>query len=230
MRVRQLMTEDVITIGPEAPLKGAARRMIEAGVSGLPVIDDKGRLIGIITEADFVKTEASRGARRRAGLLRWFASDEGLPREERTVGDAMSAPVLTVGPDEEHTQAARLLMKNRVKRVPVVEEGQLIGLLSRVDLLRSFVRSDHEIIEEIKDDVMKRILWIEPDRVDVICVDGNVKLTGMLNTHSDAKLLATLTERLDGVASVDSRLTWELDNRRLETAGELNLPLVDKGH
>ena len=229
MRISELMTVDVITIGPDAPLKEAARRMLEAGVSGLPVTGDDGELLGIITEADFVKTEANRGTQSRAGLLRWFVHNSGVPNKPVTVGDIMSSPVVTVHPHEQHSQAARLLIKNRVKRVPVVEDGRLLGLISRTDLLRSFVRSDHAILEEIQDDLMKRILWIEPDDVEVSSIDGHVTLKGMLSTRSDAELLATMTERLDGVASVDSQLTWELDNTRVESASPVTVPLFPKG-
>ena len=77
MKIQDLMTTNVITIGPEASLKEAARRMIEAGVSGLPVTDDSGSLVGVITEADFVKAESGRRAAKRARLLRWFTRDDG---------------------------------------------------------------------------------------------------------------------------------------------------------
>lgn len=227
MRIRELMTKDVITIGPDAPLKEAARQMLEASVSGLPVTGGRGELVGIITEADFVKSEANRGRRTRAGLLRWFVHDDAVPSEPLTVADVMSSPVLTVHPDEQHSQAARLLMKNRIKRVPVVEDGRLLGLISRVDLLRSFVRSDQAIIKDIRNDVMKRTLWIEPDSVQVASTDGNVTLEGLLGTRSDAELLVALTERLDGVASVSSQLTWELDNTRPETT-PVSVPLFSR--
>ena len=226
----ELMTRDVITIGPEASLKEAARRMLEAGVSGLPVTDDEGQLIGIITEADFVKHEADRDRTTRAGLLRWWIhDDEGVRSEPRTVGDMMTSPVVTVAPDEQHSQTARVLMKSKIKRAPVLHEGRLVGLISRSDLLRSFVRSDRAILDEIKDDVMKRILWIEPESIEVNCVEGNVTFDGMLGTRSDAELLVTLTQRLDGVASVRSHLTWELDNTRVERASPVSVPMFTKG-
>ncbi len=229
MRIGELMTTDVVTIGPDAPLKEAARRMLEAGVSGLPVTGDRGELLGIITEADFVKTEASRGINSRAGLLRWFIQDSRLPSQPLTVEKVMSSPVVTVHPDEQHSQAARLLMKKKVKRVPVVDDERVVGLISRTDLLRSFVRPDPAILDEVRNDVMKRILWIEPDSVEVTCVDGNIILEGMLRTRSDAELLVKLTERLDGVASVDSRLTWELDNIRPEQAIPVRVPMFPRG-
>jgi CBS domain-containing protein len=216
MRVRELMTEDVITIGPDAPLKEAARRMLEAGVSGLPVTDD-GKLVGIITEADFVAGEAERRGRR-AGLLHFLDRRYEVPSQERSVGDVMTSPVVTIGPESDHPEAARLMEKNKVKRLPVVENDKLVGLLSRSDALRAFVRSDKEIIDEIKGYVLAKVLWIEPSKVEVGCEDGNVTLRGRLETRSDANLLVELASRLDGVASVHDDLSWEFDNTKVDIA------------
>lgn len=217
MRVGNLMTKGVITIGPEAPLKEAARRMIEAGVSGLPVTDADGKLAGIITEADFVATEADRRKRKRARLLRYVYRDEEITSQERLVGDVMTSDVKTIGPDEDHAEAARLMEKAGIKRIPIVdEEGVLIGLLSRSDILRAFARPDQDIIDEAVDHVMKEVLWINPERVEVSCVDGNVTLNGRLHNRSDAQLLTELTKRLDGVVSVNDQLSFEIDDLKLE--------------
>lgn len=211
------MSTDVITIGPDAPLKEAARRMIEAGVSGLPVTDAKGRPIGIITEADFVAGEAGRRPRKRAGLLRFVVKDEELPSRQQVVSDAMTKDVKVLGPDVDHAEAARLMQKAGIKRVPIVDdEGRLIGLVSRADMLRAYIRPDQEIIDEITEHIMKEVLWIEPSRVTIGCIDGNVVLSGQLETKGDAVLLVELTGRLDGVVSVANHLTWEVDNTRLE--------------
>lgn len=218
MLVRDLMTTDIITVGPDTSLKEAARRMLAAGVSGLPVTDEGG-LIGIITEADFVKTEAQRGAKKRAGLLGLFVRESGITSYERTVGDVMTSNVRTVPPGSDHVAAARMMQASRVKRLPVVEDGTLVGLISRSDMLRAFVRPDKEIIHEIRNDVMKKVMWVDPSRVAIACNDGNLILTGNMETKSDAQLLVELTKRLDGVASVDDRLTWEIDNTKLEMIG-----------
>lgn len=217
MKLRELMTTDVITIGPEASLKGAARRMIEAGVSGLAVTDESGSLVGVITEADFVKNEAGRRAAKRARLLSWFTRDTEIPDTERNVGDVMTPDVITLGPDADHAEAARVMKKAGIKRIPVVGEGgELIGLVSRSDILRAFARSDGDIVAEIREHVMRKVLWIDPKLVDIVCEDGNVVLTGNLETRSDATLLVELTGRLDGVVSVNDRLTWTVDNTKVE--------------
>ncbi len=217
MKVSELMTTNVITVGPDAPLKEAARRMLEANVSGLVVTDDAGMLQGVITEADFVKTEADRRATKRAGLLRWFVHEEEMPHAEVAVGDVMTSEVISLPPDSDHAEAARLMETHGIKRIPIVAEGgRLEGILSRSDILRAFARSDQDIIDEITDHVMRKVLWIDPKRVTVTSVDGNVALTGQLETRGDATLLVDLTRRTDGVVSIDDHLTWEIDNTKLE--------------
>jgi len=215
MRIRDLMTTEVVTISADAPLKEAARRMLEAGISGLPVTEDKA-LVGIITEADFVASEADRRAEQRAGLLKFLHRDHEIPSQDRLVGDVMTKSVLTIGPEEDHADAARLMEKEGVKRLPVVDGDELVGLISRADMLRAYVRSDEEILDEITKRVMKEVLWIDPRLVDVKSVEGNVTLRGRLETKSDAALLVELTKRLDGVTSVHDHLDFEVDNTRLE--------------
>jgi len=217
MKLKDLMTHDVITVGPDASLKEAARRMIEAGVSGLPVTDADGALVGIITEADFVTAEADRRRKKRAGLLRMVYKDVEMPSQERLVGDVMSTDLVLIGPEADHAEAARVMQREGIKRIPVVSEDRtLVGLVSRSDLLRIFARSDQEIINEISEHIMGEILWIDPARVIVRCSEGNVDLRGQLETRSDTELLARLTARVDGVVSVGNHLEFEIDNMKVE--------------
>jgi CBS domain-containing protein len=219
MKVRDLMTSEVITVGREASLKEAARRMIEAGVSGLVVTDSDGTLKGVVTEADFVKAESDRRADKRARLLRWFLPNPEIPSTERLVGDVMTAEVITTAPNADHAEAARIMRKAGVKRVPVVDQnGRLLGILSRSDILRAFARPDGDIISEIKDHILGEVLWIDPKSVDVTSTEGNVTLAGKMETKSDAMLVEEMTRRIDGVVSVASKLTWEVDNTKLEMA------------
>jgi CBS domain-containing protein len=202
----------VITVGPEAPLKEAARRMIAAEVSGLPVIDDSGALVGVITEADFVKAESGRRAATRARLLRWLTDQPEMPDERQTVGNVMTMDVITLPPDADHAEAARVMNRAGIKRVLVLDEsGNLCGLVSRSDILRAFARPDREIIDEIRGHVLKEVLCINPIIVDVKSDDGNVSLRGHLETRNDAQLLVMMTRGLDGVVSVKAQLTWQAE-------------------
>ncbi len=216
VKLRDLMTTDVVTVGRDAPLKEAARRMLAAKVSGLPVTDADGRIVGIITEADFVKTEADRRAPARAGLLRWFVRDSEIGNRARTVGEVMTTSVITLEPDADHTRAARAMQAEDVKRIPVVDDtNRLLGIVSRTDIMRALARPDGDILDVITKRVMREILWIDPALVDLICVDGNVSLRGRLDTRSDAELLIEFVKRVDGVISVEDGLSWEIDNRKV---------------
>ena len=215
MKLEDLMTTDVITVGVDTSLKEAARRMIEAGISGLLVTGDRGELLGIVSEADFVAGESHRREKTKPRILRWFLEDGDVPTFERTVGDIMTTGVLTLPPEADHPEAARLMQKAGIKRIPIVtDDGRLLGLVSRSDILRAFARSDSEIAEEIADHVMRKVLWLDPHRVTVRVEDGNVTISGRLETRSDAELLVELTKRLDGVVSVVDSLTWEFDNSK----------------
>lgn len=217
MKVRELMTTDVITVGRDFSLKEAARRMLDAGVSGLPVTDEEGAVIGIITEADFVAGEADRRTKHRAGLLRFLVNRHEIPSGERKVADVMTRQVVTVAPDVDHAEAARTMERENVKRLPVVDGDRLVGLLARADMLRAFTRADQDIIDEITNYVMTSVLWLDPSKIQVESVDGNVSLGGRLENRSDVALLLELTKRLDGVASVSDNLSWEYDNTRGES-------------
>lgn len=219
MKLKNLMTTDVLTVDPDASLKEAARRMMGAGISGLPVTNEHGDLVGIISEADFVSTEADRRKEKRASLLRFLDRGDEVPSQERLVKDVMTEKVLTLDAETDHSVAARLMKTAGVKRIPVVEEGRLVGVVSRSDILKAFARPDSEIIDEIENRLMREILWIDPEQADVICVDGNVSLSGRLETRSDATLIEELTRRLDGVVSVASELTWVTDNTKLGMVG-----------
>ena len=129
----------------------------------------------------------------------------------------MTDDVIALGPDADHVEAARVMTKAGIKRIPITgDSGELLGLLTRSDILRVFVRADAEIIDEIRNAVMKDVLWIDSRRIRVICQEGNVLLSGQTANRSDAELLVTLTRRIDGVISVQNRLTWEIDNTKLE--------------
>lgn len=193
------------------PLKEAAQTMVEEQVGGLPVVDADGTLVGIITEADFVRREAVTAGRLR--LLGALLHRTEVP-EADTVGEVMTRSPVTVSPDMELGEAARLMVKHAVKRLPVVEDGSLVGIVSRADVMEAFARSDEQIADEIRDDVMDRILFMDRDAIDVTVVEGVVALSGRVEARSDYRSLIELSRRVDGVIRViHDDLTFTLDDR-----------------
>ncbi|MGA8038558.1 MAG: CBS domain-containing protein, partial [Acidimicrobiia bacterium] len=150
----------------------------------------------------------------RPGLLHFVFREESLPDHELHVGDVMTAEVISIGPEADHAEAARIMHDRAIKRIPVVDgDGHLVGLISRSDIMRAFTRSDEDILDEIEG-VMRKILWIDPRRTRITSVDGHVALRGQLETRSDVDLLEEMVRRVDGVVSVESHMSFEVDNTR----------------
>lgn len=209
--VADVMTREVVSVRDDAPYRHMVRLLAERHVSALPVVDPAGAVVGIVSEADLLPSAESRPAHllpvhrrpRRAGIA----------AAERVAHDVMSSPVTTARPDMLVAEAARLMLAHRIKRLPVVDAtGTLVGIVSRIDLLRPALRSDEEIRVDIVDGVMRHWLWIDPATVEVRVEAGSVTLTGRLERRSDADLVAKLVAELDGVVTVDSRLEYERDD------------------
>ena len=200
MQVVDLMTTDVIRVAPETGIKEAARLMFRHRVSGLPVVDGDGFLAGIITEADFLRVEVAQ-------------HESNRPTPVETVGDIMSSGVVTIPADAPVTEAARIMVVQDVKRLPVVDdENRMLGIISRLDIVAVFTRPDEVIEDEIREDLIRRVLFVDPDDVDVIVANGVVTFKGEIGTKNEARILGELTRRLDGVMRVDNQLTWRLDD------------------
>jgi CBS domain-containing protein len=210
MRVLDIMSIDVLTVSPEESLKAAARRMVEAGVSGLPVVDETGKLVGIITEADFLEREADRTHRR---LLDALLHKPGTVVEAETVGEVMSTHPVVIYPEASVTEAARVMSHHHVKRLPVIDdEGVLRGIISRGDVVTVFTRPDDVIEDEIREDIINRVLLLDADELEVEVEDGVVKLAGSLPTRTDKRLLEEMVRRIDGVVRMESDATFEVDD------------------
>jgi len=217
MRVREVMTEDVLMIGPEAPLKDVAKILVEYRVSGLPVCDIEGHVVGVISEGDILYKEHDPTEGQVGGPLGWIV--DGSPNVQGaakaravTAGQAMTSPAVTIPPYESVSQAARIMCEHRVNRLPVVKDGKLVGIVTRADLVRAFTRTDVEIERELREDVLGRTMWVEPGRVDFEVRNGVVTLTGRLHTRTDAELLERLAARVPGVLAVESGVHWEIDD------------------
>ena len=213
MKVQDVMTKDVLTIGPEAPIRDVAKILVEHGISGLPICDERRRVIGIVSEGDILFKEHDPTKRRRRPLA-WLldaGAEAAAKSRAETAGEAMSAPVLTIGGDRPIAEAARLMVEHRVNRLPVVEDDELVGIVTRADLVRAFTRSDEEIEREIRTEVVQQTMWLDPEAVEVDVERGYVKLAGHLESQVEAGLLERLTGRVPGVIAVESALTWTED-------------------
>ena len=214
MRVKDVMTTAVLTVRPDTKLKDAAALMAEHAVSGLVVVD-LGQVVGVLSEGDILFKEM--GATEKRPFVDRLLS---LPPSEReakfsaaTVGEAMTAPALTIGPRRPLTEVASTMIERGVKRLPVVDDARnLVGIVTRADLVRAFVRSDSAIEQEIREDVIRRSLWIEPDLIKVEVHSGEVRLAGQVETRAEAELVPEFVQRVPGVVSVLSKLNWKSEN------------------
>jgi CBS domain-containing protein len=209
------MSRAVVTVSPRAPIKEVARLLLERRISGLPVVNDDGRVLGVVSEGDILIKE--KGVAPAEGReLRWlFGEDdrESLKREALTAAEAMSCPAITVEPERSVSEAARLMVARAVNRLPVVSDGRIVGIVTRADLVRAFVRTDEELEREIRNDVLLDTLWIDPSTVQLTVDAGEVILEGKVATRTDAELATAYVARVPGVVSVDgSGLTWSQDD------------------
>jgi CBS domain-containing protein len=215
MRVQDLMTTNVLTVRTAASLKDAAALLAEHRISGLPVVDDDRHVLGVLSEGDILFKES--GPPDRPSLLERLLTVPSTfdPKlAARTVGEAMSAPALTIGQRRPVTEAAARMIDDGVNRLPVVDDEQrLIGIITRADLVRAFVRSDAEVEQEIREDVLRRMMWIEPGVVGVEVAGGEVRLTGDVDTKTDAEILPRLVQRVPGVVAVLSKVRWRDEDR-----------------
>jgi CBS domain-containing protein len=212
MKVQDIMTREVVTIGPEAELRDIARILVEKGISGLPVCGAQRELLGIISEGDILVKEG--GPADASGLFGWFRSARDTKKARALKAeDAMTTQVLTISPYASVAEAARRMSDLGIKRLPVVRDGELVGIVSRTDLVRAFVRTDEEIRQEIREDILRRTLWLEvPEAVEVHVKRGAVRLSGQVETATDAVLVHKLVSRVPGVVSVHAELGWRFDD------------------
>ena len=218
MKVRDIMTTDPVKVTADMRLKEAARLMVRHRVSGLPVVDESGKLIGILSEGDFIRREAGRDRPHGVSLLdAVFGEGELQPVGAETVAEIMTRSVVTITPEATVGEAARVMGRRSVKRLPVVDlEGELIGIVSRADIVGAFTKPDDVIEDEVREDIIRRLLFLDPEMVEVSVGDGVVTLEGELENRTEAHLLEELSRRIAGVVRVESRLRYKVDDRKLE--------------
>ena len=208
MKVSELMQRKVVTAHTEQSLKDLAAELFDHGISGMPVIGEDGSVVGVVSEADLLHKERDRPPERHGRLARLRGGDDADTKSRaRTVGEAMTSPAITIRPDVTVAAAARLMLDHGVNRLPVVGlDGELLGIVTRADLVRAFGRADHAIAAEIRDDILQRVLWADPLAFTVKVERGEVELVGELETEGQVELLTALVEKVPGVVAVTTRV------------------------
>jgi CBS domain-containing protein len=218
MKVYEVMTRDVITARPDTPIHEAAQLMTTYGVSGLPVVDDRGAVIGILSEGDLILRQRPREP---APWWRtFFADSERLAREYQkaagtTAGEVMTRSVLCVSPDVSIEAAASILDARRIRRLPVVTHGRLVGIVSRGDLIKALAdgvapdatvaRPDAELVREMKERI-GREPWVVARGI-VPQANGQVlSLWGIVESEAEKSALETMARAIKGVRGVESHL------------------------
>jgi CBS domain-containing protein len=203
MKVKDVMTLDVVTVSPTVSLREAAELLVQKKISGIPVVDD-GRVVGVFSERDLLFKE--QGPLDRPAWLRVLMDPRAVADETKldaaTVGGAMTSPAITISPSASVSTAARRMLESTVSRLPVVKGEELVGIVTRADLVRAFVRTDDEIAKEIHDDVVREDYCLAYADVKIDVHDGVVSISGRAIPPFDAELVRTLVARVPGVVSV----------------------------
>ncbi|MFJ5220238.1 CBS domain-containing protein [Streptomyces sp. NPDC088354] len=211
--VGDLMTKGVVSVRRDTSFKDIAKQLTEHEITAVPVVDDDGRPVGVVSEADLLRKEA--GLLDPAGLLPPpHPRPQDRARIDATTAEGlMSSPVVVARSEWSVVEAARVMERHNVKRLPVVDEaGRLVGVVSRTDLLQLFLRRDHAILEEITGDVLVRTLGLAPGAVAVTVTDGKVSLDGVVDRRSLIPVVTQLCRGVDGVVDVRARLGFKADD------------------
>jgi CBS domain-containing protein len=226
MTVRDVMTRSVFSVQEDTPLKEVARLLVEHGISGVPVCDEAGGVVGVVSEADFLMKETGPDALPRRTLGRLLGDSESTRAwrakiHATTAEEAMTAPAITVAPSVSIAEAARLMTDRKVNRLVVTEGGVLVGIVSRADLVRAYVRSDEELVDTIRNEVLLRILWLDPAAFRVRVTRGVATVSGHVDRRSSAALVESAIAMVPGIVGVNADVTWSKDD------DEIRPPVID---
>ena len=213
MRASDVMTSTVITVNPETPVEDVARLLVERQISGVPVVDAHNRVIGILTEGDLFRRHELGTERRRGRWLEMFTSNVTLASEYvrshgRTAEEVMVRDVIAVTPDTPLERIADIFETERIKRVPVIEDGRLLGIVSRGNLLQAlgsigyWEPSTADDDRRIRDQVLAeftRLSWGLDSESNVVVASGIVHLWGLVGTRQEQAALRAAAEAIPGV-------------------------------
>jgi CBS-domain-containing membrane protein len=209
--VKDVMSTHVFAVRDIATFKEIATTLHEQRVSAFPVIDEDNKVIGVVSEADLLTKEALEGT-----VPRTLLSLQERVRKQTnavTAADLMTKPPVTIGPDEAVTRAARLMFDRRVKRLPVIsEDGTLIGIVTRSDVLSVYSRPDAQIQHQVTQDLILGTFLCDPDRFTVSVKDGIVTIKGTPETSPVGHGIIDAVRHMEGVVAVRDRLSYPQDS------------------
>ena len=222
MRVRDIMSTRVVSVAPDAGVLEAIRLMLQKHISGLPVIDASGALVGVVTEGDFLRRTETGTERKRPRWLEFLLgprrlADEYVHTHARKVEEVMTREPVTITENASLDDAVRLMERRRIKRLPVVRGAQVIGIISRANLLHALAslgaaapppaQTDVAIRQHLLAEFDKQT-WAPVALIDVVVKDGAVELWGTITEEAQGAALRVCAENTPGVKSVVSHLTW----------------------
>jgi CBS domain-containing protein len=218
LRVLDVMTTEVVTAQPSDGFKEVAERLYETGVSALPVVDDDRRVLGVVSEGDLLVKE---GGKPHGSLLHPKDTRKLTGKAEAIVAaQAMTEPAVTITADATVAEAARVMHKRGVKRLPVVDsDGRLLGVVSRHDVIKVFVRTDEAIRDEVIEGVLGHDMMIDTFGVLVEVGAGIVTIAGQVDRRTEIPIITSLVSAMDGVVAVKNTLTYRWDDTHLEHSG-----------
>jgi CBS domain-containing protein len=222
MRVRDIMSTRVISIAPDANVLEAIRLMLQNHISGLPVIDRSGALVGVVTEGDFLRRTETGTEHKRPRWLEFLMgprrlADEYVHTHARRIEEVMTRTPVTITEDAALNEAVRVMERRRIKRLPVTRGGQVVGIVSRANLLHALASLGAAASPPAKTDVaireqllaeFDRQTWVPVALIDVVVKDGVVELWGTITEDAQREALKVCAENIPGVKSVVSHLTW----------------------
>jgi len=221
MKAHEIMTTAVVTAKPETPVQEIAALMTAKRISGVPVLGTQGHLLGMVSQSDLLQRKEIGTVPRHKWWLRVFSDPDRLAREySKTHGmraqDVMTRHVITVQADANLNEVAAILDRSKIKRVPVLRDGKMVGLIARSDLVKVLSQTaSAEATGNVHDGDLQRVLndkmksqpWLDASFLNVIVENGTVQLWGLVSSDDQREALRTLVEETAGVKKVDDRLS-----------------------
>jgi len=219
MKARDVMVSPVITVKPSTSVKEVAKTFLGRRISAVPVVDDKGKVVGIVSEGDLMHRSEADTERRRSWWLLGLTGEETLAAEyvkahARKVADVMTRNVITASPDTPLHEIAALLEKNSIKRVPIVNNGQLVGIVSRANLIQAVASIRKELEIPLSDSTIRDKLlahlkgqaWAHTSLLNITVNGGVVDLWGITKSDAERKAIRVAAESTHGVRAVNDNL------------------------